>query len=390
MTDFFLKLALKNKGSAKSKEGRAALGSLSGTIGITVNLFLCLAKLIIGNVSGSISITADALNNLSDASGSIVTLLGFKLAGKPADPDHPYGHARFEYLSGLAVSALIILIGFELLKGSVEKIINPSAVAFSVPLVLVLSISILTKLWLCVFNKKLSRFINSATLSATASDSRNDVLATTAVLLAAIIEKITGLKVDGYIGLAVSVFILYSGIMLAKETISPLLGENASPELCRDIIEVVTSNEKVLGYHDLMVHDYGPGQRFASLHVEMDVKEDPMVCHGIIDDLERKCLDTLGVHLVLHYDPIVTGDKELDDAKKMVLDILCAFDERISIHDFRMVSGAEYTNLIFDAAIPYGFKGEEIKSYLDTALNEGGNKKYYTVITFDSESFNDK
>ncbi|MDD6478742.1 MAG: cation diffusion facilitator family transporter [Oscillospiraceae bacterium] len=388
MTNLLLKLALKNKGGAETSSGRAAVGSLSGAVGITLNLILCLAKLIIGNISGSISITADALNNLSDASGSIVTLLGFKLAEKPADLDHPYGHARFEYLSGLAVSAMIILIGFELLRSSVEKIINPSSVAFSVPLGLVLGISILAKLWLAIFNKKLARLINSSALAATSSDSRNDVLATSAVLFAVIIEAITGFKVDGYVGLCVSVFILYSGIMLAKETISPLLGENASPELCKNIIEVVNSHELVLGYHDLMVHDYGPGQRFASLHVEMDVMEDPMVCHGVIDELERECLKKLGVHLVIHYDPIITGDKELDTAKKMVLDILSSFDSRLSIHDFRMVSGAEYTNLIFDIAIPYELSENDVKSYLDSKLNERGDKKYYTVITFDCEGFN--
>ena len=283
---------------------------------------------------------------------------------------------------------MIILIGFELLRSSVEKIINPSSVAFSIPLGLVLGLSILTKLWLAVFNKKLSRLINSSALAATSSDSRNDVLATAAVLFAVIIENFTGFKVDGYVGLCVSVFILYSGIMLAKETISPLLGENASPELCKSIIEVVNSHKLVLGYHDLMVHDYGPGQRFASLHVEMDVREDPMVCHGVIDDLERDCLSKLGVHLVIHYDPIVTGDKELDTAKKMVLDILSSFDNRLSIHDFRMVSGAEYTNLIFDIAIPYELSENDVKAYLDSKLNERGDKKYYTVITFDSENFN--
>ncbi len=388
MTNLLLKLALKNKGGAETSSGRAAVGSLSGAVGITLNLVLCLAKLIIGNISGSISITADALNNLSDASGSIVTLLGFKLAEKPADPDHPYGHARFEYLSGLAVSAMIVLIGFELLRSSVEKIINPSSVAFSIPLGLVLGISILAKLWLAIFNKKLARLINSSALAATSSDSRNDVLATAAVFFAVIIETVTGFKVDGYVGLCVSVFILYSGITLAKETISPLLGENASPELCKSIIEVVNSHELVLGYHDLMVHDYGPGQRFASLHVEMDVREDPMVCHGVIDELERECLKKLGVHLVIHYDPIVTGDKELDTAKKMVLDILSSFDSRLSIHDFRMVSGAEYTNLIFDIAIPYELSENDVKSYLDSKLNERGDKKYYTVITFDCEGFN--
>lgn len=387
MTKLLLKLTLKNEG-ADTKKGRAKIGSLSGFVGIAANIILFVAKLIIGTVSGAISITADALNNLSDASGSIVTLLGFRLAEKPADPDHPYGHARFEYLSGLAVSALIILIGFELFKSSLEKIINPSPISFSIPLVIVLVISILVKLWLSAFNKGLSKMINSATLAATASDSRNDVVATLAVLVAAIIEAFTGFKVDGFIGLGVSVFILYSGITLAKETISPLLGENATPELCRSIVEVVNSNEKVLGYHDLMVHDYGPGQRFASLHVEMDAAEDPMLCHEIIDDLERDCFDALGVHLVIHYDPVITGDEELDGIKATVISILTNIDKRLSIHDFRMVKGTEHTNLIFDISVPFGLSQKEIKETLDLKLNQESDIKYYTVITFDSESFN--
>ena len=387
MTNLLLRLYLKNE-SVDSKKGRAAVGRLSGAVGIAANLLLCLLKLFIGSISGSISVTADAMNNLSDASGSIVTLIGFKLAEKPADPDHPYGHARFEYLSGLLIAALIILIGFELAKSSFSKILKPTAVTFSIPFLAVLLFSVLTKLWLSVFNKKLGKLISSVTLLATAADSRNDVIATLAVLIAALIERFSGLKVDGYIGLLVAVFILYSGIMLAKETISPLLGENASPELKANIIEVVTANEKVLGYHDLMVHDYGPNQRFASLHVEMDAKEDPMLCHGIIDELERECYHLHNVNLVIHYDPIVTGDERLDELKSAVGEILRKIDERLSFHDFRIVDGADYTNLIFDVAIPYGLDERSVKSELDRALSKRGDKKYYTVITFDSEEFN--
>lgn len=387
MTGLLLKLYLKNT-DINSKKGRAAVGRLSGTVGIFANLLLALLKLFIGTVSGSISVTADAMNNLSDASGSVVTLIGFKLAEKPADPDHPYGHARFEYLSGLLIAALIILIGFELAKSSVSKIINPTAVTFSVPFLVVLLFSVATKLWLSVFNKKLGKMINSGTLIATSADSRNDVIATVAVLVAAIIEHFSGLKVDGYIGLGVSVFILYSGVTIAKETINPLLGENASPELKKSIVEVVTSNEKVLGYHDLMVHDYGPNQRFASLHVEMDVKEDPMLCHGIIDDLERECMRLHNVNLVIHYDPIVTGDERLDFLRNEMKNILNEFDERLSFHDFRIVDGSDYTNIIFDVALPFGVLDKDVKKHIDESLSMLGDKKYYTVITFDSADFN--
>jgi len=387
MTNLLLKIYLKGE-SADSKSGRAAVGRLSGVVGIVANILLCLLKLFIGSISGSISVTADAMNNLSDASGSIVTLIGFKLAEKPADPDHPYGHARFEYLSGLLIAALIILIGFELAKSSFGKIIKPSPVTFSIPFLSVLLFSVMAKLWLSVFNKKLGKMINSSTLLATSADSRNDVIATLAVLIAALIEQFTGFKVDGYIGLFVAVFILYSGIMLAKETISPLLGENASPELKANIIEVVTANEKVLGYHDLMVHDYGPNQRFASLHVEMDVKEDPMLCHGIIDDLERECLKLHNVNLVIHYDPIVTGDERIDCLKAFIREVLDEIDERLTFHDFRMVDGNDYTNLIFDVALPFDTDEKKVKEHIDKRLYERGDKKYYTVITFDSIDFN--
>ena len=269
----------------------------------------------------------------------MITLLGFKLSEKPADADHPYGHARFEYLSGLAVAALIIVIGFELAKSSVEKIIAPTPVLFSVPLVAVLIFSILVKLWLALFNRTLGKHIGSTALLATSADSRNDVIATAAVLAAAVIEAVTSWRVDGYIGLAVALFILYSGAMLARDTISPLLGEAASPELRQLIIDTVRTHPMVLGYHDLMVHDYGPGQRFASLHVEMDQEEDPMVCHDIIDDLERECLEKHNVHLVIHYDPVVTDDPELERLRTAVQNILCQIDSRITIHDFRMVRG---------------------------------------------------
>ena len=384
MTELLLRIFVRKS----DPEGyRSGVGRLSGSVGIGANVLLCAMKLLVGTVSGSVSITADAMNNLSDASSSIVTLLGFKLSEKPADDHHPYGHARYEYLSGLVVAALILVIGFELLKTSIDKILNPTPTEFSLWVALVLVGSVAMKLWLSRFNTILGRKIDSTTLLATAADSRNDVVSTTAVLLAAVVEAVSGWRIDGVMGLGVAVFILYSGIMLGKETISPLLGENASPELRQQIIDILRSDRKVLGYHDLMVHDYGPGQRFASIHVEMDRKEDPLECHELIDDLERVCLNKLGIHLVIHYDPLNLDDPELIRLREQVTRLLLEQDSRISIHDFRLVRGKGHTNLIFDTVLPYELmpRQKQIKEQLDQQLPK--DTQYYTVITFDTEGF---
>ncbi len=388
MTQLFL--CLFAPGDVSDPKVRAAVGRLSGIVGIVSNLILFAGKLLAGTLAGSVSITADALNNLSDATSSVVTLLGFKLAEQPADEDHPYGHARYEYIAGLAVAAIIILIGFELAKSSVDKILHPTATEFSLLTALILLGSIAVKLWLSLFNGKLGKKIQSSALTATAADSRNDCLATGAVLIAGAVEYLFQLRIDGYMGLAVALFILFSGIQLARETISPLLGEGADPELKQRIVDYVSANPKVLGYHDLMVHDYGPGQRFATLHVEMDKDEDPLLCHEIIDDMERECLQKYGVHLVIHYDPVVTDDPELDRMRSLVLAILRVKDERMSIHDFRMVPGAGHTNLIFDISLPLDLRGQEsaIQTALEAALNDLGKGCYYTVITFDHAAFN--
>jgi cation diffusion facilitator family transporter len=388
MTGLLLKLFVKDPHDPQ--KSRSAIGRLSGIVGIVCNLLLFAGKLLVGSLSGSVSITADAMNNLSDASSAIVTFLGFKLAEKPADEDHPYGHARYEYLSGLAVAGIILVIGFELAKSSVEKILNPSPVAFSWVTAAVLAGSIAVKLWLSLFNGKLSKRISSTTLAATAADSRNDCIATGAVLIAGLLEYFFSWQVDGYMGLAVALFILYSGVMLGKETISPLLGENASPELRQLIEDYVNQNPKVLGFHDLMVHDYGPGQRFASMHVEMSNREDPLRCHEIIDDMERECLQNFNVHLVIHYDPVVTDDPELDRMKVMVRQELDKIHPNLAFHDFRMVTGDSHTNLIFDISLPVNLVGQEkhIRTTLDQNLSAREGKWIYTVITFDPVSFN--
>lgn len=390
MTKLLLRLFVKDYKNKDKPRVRSSIGKLSGAVGIGCNLVLFALKLLVGTISGSVSITADAMNNLSDATSAIVTLVGFKLAEKPADDDHPYGHARYEYLSGLAVAAMIIVIGFELAKTSVEKIFQPAAVEFTLPVAVVLLGSILIKLWLSLFNSSLGKYIDSSALLATAADSRNDVLATAAVLAAALVEWLTNWRIDGFMGLGVALFILYSGAMLAKETISPLLGETASPQLRELIVGIVSSEPKVLGYHDLMVHDYGPGQRFASMHVEMDQKEDPLLCHELIDNLERRCLQEHNVHLVIHYDPVVTGDEEMDRLKAVVEQVLREMDSQISIHDFRMVRGTGHTNLIFDIALPAQWmpKQKQVKQALDAALAEREEGKLYTVVTFDLATLN--
>lgn len=391
MTKILLSLFVKGAKNPSDPKTRSAVGILSSIVGIVCNLLLFGAKLAIGTLAGSVSITADAMNNLSDATSAIVTLVGFKLAEKPADADHPYGHARYEYLSGLAVAALIIVIGVELGRSSLDKIFHPEAVSFSWVVALTLVLSIGVKLWLSLFNGKLSRLIHSSTLAATAQDSRNDVISTAAVLVAALIEYFTHFSIDGYMGLAVSAFILYSGAMLAKETISPLLGESASPELQALIVDYIQSQPKVLGYHDLMVHDYGPGQRFATLHVEMDKREDPLLCHELIDDMERECLKEHNVHLVIHYDPVVTDDPEIVRLRDSVSSILRQIDHRMQIHDFRMVKGTGHTNLVFDIVLPLELSSrkKQIQLQLEQTLSQQENSTIYTVITFDMTAFNE-
>ena len=389
MTNLLLHLFVKDADNTENPKVRAAIGTLSGLVGIVCNLLLFTFKLLVGTLTCSVSITADAMNNLSDASGSIVTFIGFRVADKPADEHHPYGHARAEYLSGLGVAALILVIGIELVKTSVKKIFAPTPVEFTAVAAVVLLASIAVKFWMNLFNRSLAKRIDSTALMATAADSRNDCIATFAVLIAAIVEKVTHIPVDGWIGLGVALFILYSGLNLAKDTISPLLGENADSELREKIVDYIVTQPKVLGYHDLMVHDYGPGQRFASLHVEMDCREDPMDCHELIDDMERECLRSHNVHLVIHYDPVVIDDPVLTALKAKVQCLLQAKDSRLSLHDFRMVPGKRHMNLVFDVALPRDLKdqAEALRGWVEDTLNAEGDMVYHVIITFDVADF---
>ena len=385
MTAYILKKLMPEGQETDSDTVRSAVGAFSGGVGIAANLVLFLGKLLAGMLSGSVSIVADALNNLSDASGSILTLVGFRLAGKPADAHHPFGHARFEYLSGLAVSVMILVMGLELGKSAVQKIITPMPVDFSMLTAVILMASVAVKLWLWRLNTRLGKQIRSGTLLAAGLDSRNDCISTAAVLAAGLLEYFWDLRVDGIMGLGVAVFILYSGWKLAKETVSPLLGESADPVLRQKIVEYVCSRPKVMGYHDLMVHDYGPGRQYASLHVEMDYREDPLLCHEIIDRMEWECEKNLGVRMVIHYDPVITDDPELTSLRNQVNELLYVRDYRLRQHDLRVVPGRSHRNLVFDVALPSDLRGQEeqIRLEIEEALNRKESGTYHVRITYD-------
>ena len=384
MTDLLLRMFVKNADDSLNIAMHTAVGKLAGTAGMICNLLLFVAKLAAGILSGAVSIVADALNNLSDAASSVVTLLGFRLAQQPADKDHPYGHARYEYLSGLIIAVLILFIGVELVKSSIQKIISPAEITFNALTAMILLLSVGLKFWMCLFYRKLGVYIGSTTLKAASVDSRNDVLTTGAVLLGCVISWLFQVNIDGYVGLAVAIFILYSGIGVAKETISPLLGEGADPCLADRIGQLVKSNDKVLGIHDLLVHDYGPGKCYATVHVELSAQEDPLVCHDIIDDLECLALEQLNVHLVIHYDPVLMDDAEWNRMRNLVEEIVRDVDPELSTHDFRLVRGACQTKLVFDLAVPYEkcCQRLELRNRIEEAIQKN-NDEYMTVIRFD-------
>ncbi len=384
MTKLLIKLFIKDS-DTNTQKGRELYGRLAGAVGIICNLLLSVMKLIIGSVSNSVSITADATNNIADAGSSIVTLVGFRLSGKPADKDHPYGHARIEYISSLIISFLILLIGCSIFKESITKIFNPEESLFNVATVIVLVASILVKLWLSIFNKFLGKQINSKALEATAIDSRNDVITTAAVLLASTISHFTGFNLDGYMGVIVSIFILISGINLVKETLDPLLGQPPTKEMFETIEQKILSYDNVLGVHDLMVHSYGPNTYFASAHIEMDAKIDVLVCHDIMDQIERDFKSDLNIHLVVHLDPTILDSPEINELKEMVNDIICEIDRDLTFHDFRVVIGEENKNVLFDVVVPpeYKYSDEELEKIITDKITEASNGKVFTVLVVD-------
>ena len=360
MTQFLIRHFIKNSSEVKDPAVRTAYGNLASVVGMACNLLLCLGKLTVGTLFGSIAILADALNNLSDASSNVVSLIGFRLASKAPDEKHPYGHARYEYLAGLVVSVTILGIGFSLLKESAVKVLHPTEVMFSWLSIGVLAASILVKLWMSGFNQKIGQTIGSETLIATAADSRNDVLTTGAVLVATILCSVTGwARLDGLMGLGVAGFILWSGWGLVMDTLSPLLGESPSPELVEHIERKVMSYPGVLGVHDLMVHDYGPGHQFASLHIEFPAESDPLAAHDVIDNIENDFLKNDNLQVTIHYDPIVTADAEVGVLRSRLNEKARQLDPQLSVHDLRIVPGDTHTNVLFDLVFPAGYAGDK-------------------------------
>ena len=359
MTQFLIRCFIKRPDDVKDAAVRTAYGNLASLVGMACNILLCIGKLLAGTLFGSIAIMADALNNLSDASSNVVSLIGFRLAAKAPDAEHPYGHARYEYLAGLVVSVTILAIGLSLLKESALKVLHPTPVVFSWLSIGVLAASILVKLWLSGFNRTVGKKINSETLMATAADSRNDVLTTGAVLLSTILCSLTGYGIiDGIMGVGVAAFILWSGWGLVMDTLSPLLGESPSPELVEHIEQTVMSYPGVLGVHDLMVHDYGPGHQFASLHVEFPAETDPLTAHDVIDNIENDFLKKDRLQVTIHYDPIVTADASVGVLRARLKEHARQLDPRLSIHDLRIVPGDSHTNVLFDLAFPAGYTGD--------------------------------
>lgn len=372
MKQFIIKHFVKNPDDLKDPDTRQSYGSVAGGVGIVSNLILCIFKIGAGLIFSSIAILADGINNLADASGSLITLVGFKLAGRKPDKDHPYGHGRTEYLAGLIVSVMVLAIGLSLFKTSVEKTIHPEPLEFSILTIVILVLAICIKLWQTSFNVSVGKLIDSDALLATGADSRNDVISTSAVLLSVIIGKFAGINVDGPVGIIVALFIIWSGIGLIKETIAPILGQAPDEELVANIITTVVKDDFVLGVHDVIVHDYGPGRLFASLHAEVDGSRDIYEIHDAIDNLEFKVMDEYNVLLVIHMDPVDTKDPFVFRAKEYIDEIIRDIDGVESFHDVRAVSGPTHTNIVFDIVVEYSckYKDEELKEMISAKLKK--------------------
>ncbi len=386
MVGLLSKLFIKNSENTSAPAVRQAYGMLCGFVGIGFNLLLFAGKFLAGSLSHSIAITADAFNNLSDAASSVITLAGFKMAGQKPDPDHPFGHGRIEYISGLLVSVLILFMAFELLKSSVIKIIQPEELACSPVIIVILLASILVKCYMAYYNHRIGRKINSAAMKATATDSLSDTLATTVVLIATLVSHFSGISIDGYCGVLVALFICYAGLQAAKDTVSPLLGQAPDPEFVSQINDIVMSHEGIMGIHDLIVHNYGPGRVLISLHAEVPADGDILTMHDLIDHIEHELRDMLQCQAVIHMDPVCVDDEETNALKEMVAGYLAKIDKTISMHDFRIVKGPTHTNIIFDVVVPYRFRmtdSELIQAISDKVRTD--NPNYFTVIEVDQK-----
>jgi len=384
MIELLSRLFIKNRDNISDPKVRQAYGTLCGFVGIALNVILFGLKYFAGTVSGSIAIVADSFNNLSDAGSSVITLLGFRLAGRKPNPKRPYGHGRVEYISGLVVSALILLMGFELGKSSIEKIVHPEPVEIGWLPAIILLVSIGVKVYMCLYNRKVGKKINSSAMVATAMDSLSDSVATAVVLLSMLIAFITKRNIDGYAGVLVALFILYAGYNAAKETLAPLLGQPPEKEFVDSIEHLVMAHEEIHGIHDLIVHDYGPGRQMISLHAEVNGRENVFHLHDVIDNIEVELMQTLGCHATIHMDPIETDNEVITALRHEVAAMGKTIDEAISIHDFRLVPGETHTNLIFDMVLPFAFRmtDDEAANEIRRLIRER-HPNYFAVITVD-------
>lgn len=384
MTDLILRIFVRDHKNTEDPAVRDKCGRVAGAVGIVTNFLLFLMKIIVGTVFHSVSVTADAVNNLTDSGSSVVTLIGFKMASKPADEKHPFGHARIEYLSGVIVSFIVIFLGLQLGMSSIEKILTPEENALTPVALVVLVISILAKLWQCLFYRKVGRMIKSESVEATSKDSRNDVIATSVVLLGAVITMLTGVNLDGYMGAAVALFIVFSGVQLTISTADPLLGQAPEGELVQTITEKMLSYPGIIGMHDLAVHNYGVGRCFASAHCEVDAKNDILISHDLIDNIERDFSRDLGIHMVIHLDPVIVGDARTDALHCKVQSLVTALYPTVTIHDFRVIWGVTHSNIVFDAAVPFAVKDSDavITQKVEAEIQKL-DPDYRTVVTID-------
>lgn len=384
MTELLGKIFIKNSGNVKDRTVRRAWGTLVSTVGVVMNLLLFAGKFAVGTVFGAVSVAADAINNLSDAGSQLISLVSFRISAKPADRRHPFGHARIEYVASMAVSFVILVIGFDLLRESAGKIFSHGETEFSWLSVAVLGVSVLVKLWLAVLNRKVGAKIDSSVMRAAAADSLSDVAATGAVLVSQLVLHFNGFNTDAYLGVAVSLLIMWAGVKILNDTKNSILGEAPDEKLVSEIMKLVNSYDGVLGVHDLMVHSYGPGRTIASLHVEVDGSADIFESHDLIDNIEKRLCDELGLSATIHLDPIVTDNGEVDSTRRLVRLKMEEIDPRFSIHDFRMVKGRTHTNLIFDVLAPFEQKmsDAEIKAAADAKLREI-DPTFCGVITVD-------
>ena len=385
MTELLVRFFIKTPERVEDSSVREAYGILAGFVGIACNLILCAMKFVIGTLSGSIAIQADAVNNLSDVGSSAVMLIGSKMAGKPADREHPYGHARMEYIAALIIAFFILIVGFELGRESVMKIIAPEPVEFSVAMIAVLVGSILVKLWMSRFTANIGRRINSSTMSAATSDSIADVISTGAILLSSVIGYFKGVNIDGYIGVVVAGFVLYSGASILRDTISPLMGEAPDPKVVSELTDRILSYDGIIGIHDILVHSYGPGKLIASAHAEVRSDCDLMAIHETIDTAEREVGAQMGVMLTLHLDPVEVDNAVLNETREQIKGILAEIDETLRFHDFRMVRGENRTNLLFDIVVQPGRKPEEIAELKQRVADEAArlNPAYHCILSVD-------